>query len=112
MIEGLVAFVETLHTHTVPGTSARTLVVVVGLSSDSIVAGRVSALWIAILSGIRLAGVAAWTPTFAVVVIASRGLAAAAIANLGTVAVETCKWSWSMDLGQARRRSSRVIKRG
>jgi hypothetical protein len=110
MIEDLVSFVETIHTHVVPGTSARTLVVVVGLSSQSTVTGDVSAWWIAVLSGFRLAGVAAWTRTFARVVIASRGLAAAAIANLGTVAIETCKWSWGMDLGQARRRSSRVIK--
>jgi hypothetical protein len=99
MIEDLVAFVETLHAHTVPGTSARTLVVVVGLPSQFVVAGGVSALWGSVLSGFRLAGVATWTRTFAVAVIASRGLAAAAIANLGTVAVETRKWRWGMDLG-------------
>ena len=86
-----------------PRPSTRTLVVVLGLPSESVVTRGVPALWRAVVDGFGLAGVATGTRTFVVAMVACGGFTAAAIASFGTVAVEARKWSWSVDLGQARR---------
>jgi hypothetical protein len=44
MVEDLVAFVQALHAYAVPRASTRTLVIVLGLSSQSSVARGVPAL--------------------------------------------------------------------
>ena len=110
MIEDLVAFVQALHTHAMSRTSTCALVVVLGLSSQSVVTRGVSALWTAVVDRIGLAGVATRARALSVAVLASCGFTTASVANLGTVTVETCKRSRSVDLWQARRRGSRVIK--
>jgi hypothetical protein len=110
MVEDLVAFVQTLHAHAVPRTATRTLVLVLRLPSESVMARGVPVLWTVVVDGFGLAGVATRARTFAVAVVACRGFTAAAVTSFGTVTVQACKWSWSMDLGQARRGRSRVIE--